>query len=101
MTTIIKDFVSYGFHYVIVKMDDFGGMYGAINKKYIDDAGKTNKELNGLEMCVSRELKETLTKVEQNCRMEYLQACGKTKPEAFAIVFGLKLETAEKLFANN
>lgn len=90
-TTIIKDFVVRDRHFVIVQNEQ--GFYLAIEDKYITD-GKLNKTLNGFQMYANKDLSDCLDTCRRQVEIEYYEAQGKSKAEAFAIVFNIPL-TAE------
>lgn len=87
--TIIKNFVARGRHFVIVQNEE--GFYLAIEDKYITD-GKLNKALNGFQMYASKELDTCLNTCKNQVEIEYLEAQGHSKAEAFGIVFGIPAE---------
>lgn len=90
-TTIIKDFVVRDRHFVIVQNEQ--GFYLAIEDKYITD-GKLNKTLNGFQMYANKDLNWCLNTCKNQVEIDYLEAQGKSKAEAYAIVFNIPL-TAE------
>ena len=94
--TIIKQLVVRGRSFAIVKNED--GFYLAIEDKYITD-GKVNTTLNGLQMCASKNLNTCLNDCRNRTEIEYLEAQGHSKAEAFGIVFGIPAEQLAVMFA--
>lgn len=92
--TIIRNFAVRNRHFAIVQNED--GFYLAIEDKYITD-GKLNKALNGFQMYASKELDTCLNTCKNQVEIEYLEAQGYTKAEAFGEVFGLQKEALETL----
>jgi len=87
-TTIINDFVARGRHFTIVK--DEQEFYLAIEDKYITD-GKLNKTLNGFQMYANKDFNRCLNACKNGVEIDYLEAQGKSRAEAFAIVFNVPL----------
>lgn len=88
-TTIIKNFVVRDRNFVIVQNEQ--GFYLAIEDKYIDKNGKLNKTLNGFQMYANMDLNDCLNTCRRQVEIEYYEAQGKSKAEAFAIVFNIPL----------
>ena len=98
MTVLVKVFNYRGRNFTIVKK---GNYYCAIEDKYIDESGKMNCTLNGLQMFASEVLEETIKRVQNSVDVNYYISQGMTKAEAFCKVFNCEknLEAVEKCFA--
>lgn len=99
---ICHDYIVMGRHFTIVFHD---GMYCAIEDKYIDDSGCTNKHLNCSELCPGLHLNDCLERVRQKVKMEAFMADGLSRAEAMCKVFGYPctpemLKTLNTLMAN-
>ena len=97
MTTIIKHVTFRNRNFTIVKDDKY---YMAIEDKYITN-GKTNAKLNGLQMHANETLSGCLETTQNAVETDYLISQGKSKAEAFCIVFNCmdRLETIKKIMA--
>ena len=96
--TIVRNFVVRDRHFTIVK--DAEGFYLAIEDKYIDANGKLNTTLNGFQMYANKDLNTCLNTCKHQVEIEYLEAQGYSKAEAFAIEFNVPLtEEFKKAFA--
>lgn len=95
---VIKHFVVRDKDFVIVQNVD--GWYLAIDREYIDENGCTTRKLNGLQMKASKVLSECLNSVRTSVEIDYLVGTGKSRAEAYAIVFNMmdKLPELEKLW---
>lgn len=82
--------------YFVIVQD--GNMYCAIEDKYIDAEGKLKQALNGLQMHASESLDRCIQQTRDSVEMDWLEAHGASKAEAFAKVTGTPLEICEKLF---
>lgn len=94
-TTIIKNFVVRDRYFTIVKNED--DFYLAIEDKYIDANGRLNTTLNGFQMYANKDLNDCLNTCKNQVEIEYLEAQGYTKAEAFGIVFGIPADKLEIL----
>lgn len=101
ITVIIKTFTARNRNFTIVKDDD--GYFQAIEDKYIDANGKTTQELYGFQTFANKDLNACLQSTKNQVEIDYLISQGRSKAEAFGIVFDLidkvSAETLESLFA--
>lgn len=91
---IIKNFVARNRNFTIVQNEE--GFYLAIEDKYITD-GKLNKTLNGFQMYASKDLNTCLNTCKTQVEIEYLEAQGHSKAEAFGICFGIPADKLAEL----
>lgn len=80
MNTVIKRIQILGEKFVIVRNED--GWYLAINTKYIDEDGKLNKPLNGLQMHANKDLKQCVQTTITCVEFKALTDAGFTVEEA-------------------
>lgn len=92
--TIIKDFIVRDRHFTIVQNEE--GFFLAIEDKYITD-GKLNRTLNGFQMFASKDLNTCLNTTKNQVEIEYLEAQGYSKAEAFGICFGIPTDKIAEL----
>ena len=97
---IIKNYVVRDRHFTIV-LD--GGLYQAIEDKYIDENGRLTKTLYGHQTFANEDLNMCLNNTKNMVEIDYLVSRGHSKAEAFGMVFNLigKVDMAqlEALFA--
>ena len=73
--------------FYIVKKDEY---YLAIEDKYIDENGKLNKRLNGIQMNASKDMNTTIERTRKQVEVDRLVAeCGFTLNEALVQAFGI------------
>lgn len=82
MKVVVKDYSVRGRHFVIVKHQD---VFCAVEDKYIDENGKLNKALRGVELHPASKLEDCLNYVKDYVEVEYLVSQGHSRAEAFCI----------------
>ena len=70
--------------FYIVKNDQ--GYYLAIENKYIDENGKLNTNLNGLQMNASKDLNECLKRTKDQIEVDFLVSNGMDALKAIQLV---------------
>lgn len=95
MKTITKDFSYRGQHFAIVYDGKF---YMTVNHKYIDGNGCLTKELHFNDLHTSNTMEQLITYTKNALDMDYYEAQGMTKAEAFAKVMNVPLEIAQMIF---
>lgn len=80
MKTIVADYSVRNTHYVIVQ--DANKMFWAIDRKYINENGQLNVELNGITGHASMDLSETLKRAKQQADCNYYISLGLPRMEA-------------------
>lgn len=96
MKTMVKDFSYRGQHYSIV-FD--GKFYMTVNHKFIGEDGRLVKQLtfsDGLHTSDSMDQCISLTK--EDLDIQYYEAQGMSKAEAFSKVMNVPLETAKIIY---
>lgn len=95
VTTYIRD----GRKFEIVKDKRNGEWwYMAIEEKYIDDDGKLNTPLNGLQMSASRTMEQCIELTTKRVDYEAYIAEGMSKAEAYAEAWNLPVWMVEEMF---
>lgn len=98
MKTMVKDFSYRGEHFSIV-FD--GKLYMTVNHKFIGDDGRLVKELHYTDgLHTSDSLDDCIKTTKQDLDIEHYMAGGKSKAEAFSIVYDMPMELAERIFGN-
>ena len=95
--TIVKNYTVRGRHFTIVKREE-DGFYCAIEDKYITN-GRLNRTLNGAQMHCADSLSRCLDNTQRSVDIDYYVEQGKSKAEAFAMVFDMDVKECEALFA--
>ena len=85
---VVKDFVVMDRHFVICKRAD--GWYLAIEDKYIDENGRLNTALNGLQMNAGRTLDKCLETCKNNVMFEYYRKKGLSDVDALNKVYNFR-----------
>lgn len=88
MKIMIKDFSIRGRHFTIVHSREHN-MYLAIEDKYINEDGRLNTKLNGLQMHAGKTMDECINYVTDMVEVEYLVSQGHTKAEAMCIYWNM------------